>query len=570
MKALQSCGAALLRVLATVLMVVWQLGVADATSPFNVLAPWQLPFPTPTTIGGVKSSSAPTGDCANGIDTSGNLLYTNCSSTSGATSIDAAGATAITNGNTSGNYILYETTAGNVGAQSPGLLSYVSTNASVSRTLAARGADYVDLNDYSGIATAATQASTNKGTLLVPYGSYTLASAYSLPAGTYNVDVDPGTTFGSTVNMSNLFAFQNTPIWAPQIYSNSYSSSYNSYDNIFQVASYAVANTTAPTVAFAGEGVANISMSQAWGGNFIGVANISGGIAYGAEIDAEIWASGGQAVGLLLAAYGNYHLNDALQIQTGTSGAVPANGIIFNEGSGFQPASGALITSTSGTSAQYALNFLGSYSTDEAVFPSFIIGPTPSSVNSSLQVNGGNSSTDVSIQVVGTGSSPATNQNLDIYALGSGHVQIKNLGTGTNADFLCANSSGGVLIQSSACTISSKRFKKQLGYLSDADALADVLALRPSIFRMRETNPPNKDPNWDRVQVGLYAEDVAKVDPRASIFENDLKTPKSYRQESILALTVGAIQAEHREIEALRREFIARRVVARRRHHHYH
>lgn len=71
MKATRYCGAALLRALATVLVLVWQLGAAYATSPFNTLAPWQLPFPTTSTIGGVEAIGAVSHQWISAIGTNG-------------------------------------------------------------------------------------------------------------------------------------------------------------------------------------------------------------------------------------------------------------------------------------------------------------------------------------------------------------------------------------------------------------------------------------------------------------------------------------------------------------------
>lgn len=123
--------------------------------------------------------------------------------------------------------------------------------------------------------------------------------------------------------------------------------------------------------------------------------------------------------------------------------------------------------------------------------------------------------------------------------LQTGNATLISLTTGTNADFLCLNAGGGILIQTTACTISSLRFKPDWKPYKD-DALAKVAKLDVGIFHT-ETGP-NADPNAKSLQAGLNAEDIAKIAPECAIYENDMKTPKSYRQECVIALLVKAIQ----------------------------
>lgn len=133
----------------------------------------------------------------------------------------------------------------------------------------------------------------------------------------------------------------------------------------------------------------------------------------------------------------------------------------------------------------------------------------------------------------------------------STNVTFSGLTTGTNADFLCLSAGGAVLIQATACTISSVVHKNVESVFSPAQGLADVMALQTFGFRMKDGATPNPDPNYDRPQIGLLAEQVATVDPRLAIYEDDLKTPKSYRQESVIAALVASQQAQQGEIEDL-------------------
>jgi hypothetical protein len=63
---------------------------------------------------------------------------------------------------------------------------------------------------------------------------------------------------------------------------------------------------------------------------------------------------------------------------------------------------------------------------------------------------------------------------------------------------------------------------------------------------------PSPDHNYGGVQIGLSAENVAAIEPRCAIYENDGKTPKSYRQECLIAVLVAGMQVQQREIEALK------------------
>lgn len=132
-----------------------------------------------------------------------------------------------------------------------------------------------------------------------------------------------------------------------------------------------------------------------------------------------------------------------------------------------------------------------------------------------------------------------------------GNLTATSLTTGTNADFLCLSSAGVMLIQTSACTISSARFKDIRANYGE-DAMAALFDLKPVVFTMKEMEKPNADQNYGRVQIGLTAENVAAVEPRCAIYEADGKTPKSYRQECLIAVLVAAFQEQQREIAGLK------------------
>jgi len=115
-----------------------------------------------------------------------------------------------------------------------------------------------------------------------------------------------------------------------------------------------------------------------------------------------------------------------------------------------------------------------------------------------------------------------------------------------------------VLLQSSACTMSSLRYKQDISDW-DGSALQKLGMFEVATFRMKSA--PNRDPNYRTQQIGLIAENIAKIEPKCAIYENDMKTPKSYRQECVIAMLVKALQEQQAEIDELRTQ-IPRTVVA--------
>lgn len=142
----------------------------------------------------------------------------------------------------------------------------------------------------------------------------------------------------------------------------------------------------------------------------------------------------------------------------------------------------------------------------------------------------------------------ATHTFVDAVTMTSATVKLTGITTGTNADFLCLSAGSVVLLQTSACTISSMRFKNWLADIRPEDSLGEILRLKPIAFTMKGEN---RDPNYASRQVGLSAENVAEFMPACAVYEDDMKTPKSYRQECIIAELVGAIAAQDQKIAGL-------------------
>jgi hypothetical protein len=136
----------------------------------------------------------------------------------------------------------------------------------------------------------------------------------------------------------------------------------------------------------------------------------------------------------------------------------------------------------------------------------------------------------------------------------SGTITFSGVTTGTNTNFACFAAGGVMTLQGSACTISSMRFKNLIGPQPTDSALADVLKLDPIAFTMKAGDQPNPDWNYDKPQIGLSAENVAAVNPKCAIYEQDGKTPKSYRQECLIAELVGAVRELKADNDSLRAE----------------
>lgn len=163
-----------------------------------------------------------------------------------------------------------------------------------------------------------------------------------------------------------------------------------------------------------------------------------------------------------------------------------------------------------------------------------------SGVNGRLYTAGADTSTNGTF-VLQSVRSAGSNSLTVISTSVAGIVTFPQTTTGTNADFACIGTGGILQLQSTACTISSVRFKENIKPYS-ASALASIMDLRVYTYRLKKTVPANKDPNATTAQLGLTAENIAKVMPLCAIYENDLKTPKSYRQECVIAYLVKGEQ----------------------------
>lgn len=204
---------------------------------------------------------------------------------------------------------------------------------------------------------------------------------------------------------------------------------------------------------------------------------------------------------------------------------------------------GVLISPVTGTNASY-----------------FQISNTGGSAVMGVENSSGNAIMTAGGSAYDLAMSPSTGHNFLIgYAGGtnvglkvdnSGNVYIPQTTTGTNADFLCMAAGGQILRQTTSCTISQRKHKERIASIDHG--LAEVLKLRPVEFnRKDDQGKKNPDINMTKKQLGFIAEEVEAVDPRLSVFEQDGKTPLSYRTEAIVALLLKAVQEQQAEIVQL-------------------
>jgi len=146
------------------------------------------------------------------------------------------------------------------------------------------------------------------------------------------------------------------------------------------------------------------------------------------------------------------------------------------------------------------------------------------------------------------------NSNKGLSLASTGAATIYNLPTSTESGYLCAGSgatgtSGGAIgYDTLTCGSSTGRFKVATTELSDSQALQAFGAL-PDVVRGWRYNGMDM-PN-DREHVGLYAEDIERLDRRCIVYDKDGKV-KNYEDRCVIAYLVAAMKAQQQEISELR------------------
>lgn len=156
-------------------------------------------------------------------------------------------------------------------------------------------------------------------------------------------------------------------------------------------------------------------------------------------------------------------------------------------------------------------------------------------------VSMGNATDNPTFSVLGTGNE----------TFNGTQILMPNLGTSSAATTgtLCWTTGTGLVNvdTTTTCLLSSQRYKQNIHNLNVG--LAEVMQLRPVSYRLR----PEYDPTLLGVQVGLIAEDVAKVDARLVSVEHN-GSPHAVRYQQLTAVLIKAVQEQQQQIEQLKSE----------------
>lgn len=135
--------------------------------------------------------------------------------------------------------------------------------------------------------------------------------------------------------------------------------------------------------------------------------------------------------------------------------------------------------------------------------------------------------------------------------INNANFKVTTLGVSTAVDTVCYASSTGLFTEEptgTTCTVSARRFKQDINYLSDAHMLDEVLGMKPVSFRFKKG--VGQDDGVE-VHYGLIAEDVAKVAPELVAYEKGGQTHGvKYGDGELQSHLIGAIKGEHAEVSA--------------------
>jgi hypothetical protein len=115
-------------------------------------------------------------------------------------------------------------------------------------------------------------------------------------------------------------------------------------------------------------------------------------------------------------------------------------------------------------------------------------------------------------------------------------VFFTGIGAGPGNYYLCFITSNDSVGYYTSCGTSAKRFKNPLGEVAAPLALAalDVLPSAAPVWRYKP------DQGDDRIHVGLYADDVERMDSRCAIYEDGQL--KNYEDRCVIAYLVAAVK----------------------------
>lgn len=171
----------------------------------------------------------------------------------------------------------------------------------------------------------------------------------------------------------------------------------------------------------------------------------------------------------------------------------------------------------------------------------------------------------LSLKTPHAGSTGTTQQTTNTQILmGDNTVAMPNLATSSSAQTgtVCSGASGNLTVDTTTtCLLSSRRYKMNIRPLDVG--LAEVEKLAPVSYDLR----PQFNPTHLGRQVGLVAEDVAKVDDRF-VGRDAAGRPNGVRYQQLTALLVKGEQELLARLTVLERQNAALQAQLRRLHHH--
>ncbi len=140
-------------------------------------------------------------------------------------------------------------------------------------------------------------------------------------------------------------------------------------------------------------------------------------------------------------------------------------------------------------------------------------------------------------------------------AVVTGVLNVSAMANAATTSAVCYNTGTGALTYNGTagtCTVSALRFKAPTGNaVTTPEALAAVSTLRTESWKYKRVKDDGLD---DRERVGLYADDVEKMDKRCAVYANDNKTVNNYDDRCVITYLVAAMKGLKQDNDNLRNE----------------
>lgn len=124
------------------------------------------------------------------------------------------------------------------------------------------------------------------------------------------------------------------------------------------------------------------------------------------------------------------------------------------------------------------------------------------------------------------------------------------LANSSTTSAVCYNTTTGTLTYNGTvgtCTTSAMAFKNPLGFVNDNDALSGLDVLHPAVWTYKIDTTGALD---GKVRVGLYADDVEKMDKRCAAYRDGKLV--DYEDRCVIAYLAGAVKELKAEVNSLR------------------